>query len=1086
MCVWSVVAAATLGAALLGGCGDDDPVAPAAAKVTMSGARDIEVGDIITLTAASDGANAPVFSWSTSDPAVVVVGTPGAAHVQVGGASAGGPVTIGVTDTANGNGSDSASVTVSAYSGGLAESSWPRTRADNGNTGQGAIATGGAFKGRPGGAPTKGGSVGFVATQAKLLWSCNLGGEAFIEGTPVVGEDGTVYLAVRTASGHPVCAVTPPAPPAPAAVEWSSTVDVALLTVGADGDIYCGSLGSGSGPGDNYYRLDSTNGSEVWGAPVSAGPGTHFTASGPGIGSDGTLYVSGSDGVLRAISPGGTVKWTLAVGNYLDGGPALGSDGRIYVAGVDTSDAAALFAVADETTAGSVKWTRVLPVVDGKTPIEAGSVVMGGNGQVYVAARDDENYGLFYSVIPGDTAPTPVYGCLTPIESFRFAVSRNMVAENGTLYSSFLALDAISPAGSLLWSTKLHTERRPVVLGDGTVVATLTDGRVVGFSPGTNHKSGQPAGTPIWQFQAGSHTTELAVRGDGTAAGTVIYFGSADGFLYAISPVPADVPCVVAAPSEITFSGSVLTGSTAAEPVRITNAGSDTLKWDITFEDTGGTPITTWLSAAQTTGTCVAGEWNETTVSVDISASGANPGDTLEAYVVITGVDNDTPTTDAADSPKKIHVTVYVGGDRYVDAASGNDAWNGFYATYTSGSDGPWKTLTHALTTAMTPGDVIHVADGTYDATGNGETFPFILSGQSIIGNAGDPSAVVIDPEGGARAFDMSSGLVRGVSIQNSVAPSPGPIEQDSYGGAINGQDLLVDRCEFVGNSAAIGGALFLWEGCRVTDSTFTGNTASDGGGAVYANVYDFLNPPRITGCVFDGNSTGDAAYPEPFLGGGAVYTCMGVAIEDCVFVANENTNANTGRGAAVYVTDLGKSSIVNSLFIGHDGAAVTVAVGHSLSLRNCTVTGNSVGVQVLALRPDTPDLGCLEVLDSVVYFNGGNSGADNDINTDGIDPAWGWITYSDVGPGVYAAASADHSAGTGNLSADPAFVEIASGPTADPADDHYLDQSGSPCVDAGSRTAAEAGLDGKTTDPAGSPAADSGTVDMGYHYLVP
>jgi predicted outer membrane repeat protein len=274
--------------------------------------------------------------------------------------------------------------------------------------------------------------------------------------------------------------------------------------------------------------------------------------------------------------------------------------------------------------------------------------------------------------------------------------------------------------------------------------------------------------------------------------------------------------------------------------------------------------------------------------------------------------------------------------------------------------------------------------------------------------------------------------------------------------------------------------------GCRATDSTFTGNTASDGGGAVYANVYDFLNPPRITGCVFDGNSTADGAYPDPFLGGGAVYTCMGVAVEDCVFVANANTNAATGRGAAVLATDLGKSSITNCLFIDHDGAAVTSAVGHSVSVRNCTVTGNGVGVQVVALRSEVKDLASIEALDSIIYGNGGNSGADNDINTDGIDPTWGWITYSDVGPGVYEAAPAGHSAGTGNISADPTFVEAVSGSGTDPSDDYYLDQSGSPCVDAGGSTAAAAGLDGRTTDPADSPDADSGAVDMGYHYLVP
>lgn len=47
----------------------------------------------------------------------------------------------------------------------------------------------------------------------------------------------------------------------------------------------------------------------------------------------------------------------------------------------------------------------------------------------------------------------------------------------------------------------------------------------------------------------------------------------------------------------------------------------------------------------------------------------------------------------------------------------------------------------------------------------------------------------------------------------------------------------------------------------------------------------------------------------------------------------------------------------------------------------------------------------------------------------------------------------------------------------------YYLDQAGSPGVDSGSRSAEEAGLENRFTDPAEAPAPDAGVVDRGYHY---
>jgi len=51
------------------------------------------------------------------------------------------------------------------------------------------------------------------------------------------------------------------------------------------------------------------------------------------------------------------------------------------------------------------------------------------------------------------------------------------------------------------------------------------------------------------------------------------------------------------------------------------------------------------------------------------------------------------------------------------------------------------------------------------------------------------------------------------------------------------------------------------------------------------------------------------------------------------------------------------------------------------------------------------------------------------------------------------------------------------------PQGEYYLDPD-SPCIDAGSRSASEAGLSDRTTQADGKP--DTGTVDMGFHYPVP
>ena len=65
---------------------------------------------------------------------------------------------------------------------------------------------------------------------------------------------------------------------------------------------------------------------------------------------------------------------------------------------------------------------------------------------------------------------------------------------------------------------------------------------------------------------------------------------------------------------------------------------------------------------------------------------------------------------------------------------------------------------------------------------------------------------------------------------------------------------------------------------------------------------------------------------------------------------------------------------------------------------------------------------------------------------------------------------------GEDNIASNPVFVKGPNGK-------HYLDRR-SPCIDAGSRSSAAAGLSCLTTQATGTP--DGGTVDIGYHYPVP
>jgi len=175
------------------------------------------------------------------------------------------------------------------------------------------------------------------------------------------------------------------------------------------------------------------------------------------------------------------------------------------------------------------------------------------------------------------------------------------------------------------------------------------------------------------------------------------------------------------------------------------------------------------------------------------------------------------------------------------------------------------------------------------------------------------------------------------------------------------------------------------------------------------------------------------------------------LTLRRCVITASKNGCGADGGGLLQLDNCLVAGHTVSGLW--RNGSTTNV------ELANCTVCDNGV----YGVARWGSGIGTITIRDTIVYGNG------NDIAGDLGGYA---VSYSDVGDGDFAGSD-------GNITADPQFV-------AGSYHSYYLSQvaagqgSDSPCVDAGSDTAANLGLDGATTRTDAVPDADQ--VDMGYH----
>jgi hypothetical protein len=362
---------------------------------------------------------------------------------------------------------------------------------------------------------------------------------------------------------------------------------------------------------------------------------------------------------------------------------------------------------------------------------------------------------------------------------------------------------------------------------------------------------------------------------------------------------------------------------------------------------------------------------------------------------------------------------------------------------------------------------------------------------------------------GGMRNLDNSNTTISNCTFNGNSADLGGGMCNMGYSAQ---GDFIVSNCTFSDNSAYEGGGVYnesFESGCTYTGCIFSSNSALSGGG-----MFNLISNPNVIDCAFSGNIATDTdgggmcnlgGSPKvsnctlssnsatKYGGGIASAGNSSLAISDCTFsgnyaglygggINNINNNSTTiigctfnGNSAAIYgggmLNENGNMTLTNSIFcsnIAREGGGMYIGY-YNITVTNCTFNGNMATDYVGGINNHVSS--SATVTNSIFWGNSDKGGMNESAQIQGSTII---IDYSCVQGWTGSLG------GVGNIGADPCFV---SGPVGD----YYLSQiaagqaTDSPCVDAGSDTAANLGVDIFTTRTDLYP--DEGMADMGYHY---
>ncbi len=332
-------------------------------------------------------------------------------------------------------------------------------------------------------------------------------------------------------------------------------------------------------------------------------------------------------------------------------------------------------------------------------------------------------------------------------------------------------------------------------------------------------------------------------------------------------------------------------------------------------------------------------------------------------------------------------------------------------------------------------GDTIAVSNGVYDTGGRS------VDGESVTNRVClDKQVTLISENGPENTFIVGVGPLGSNSVRCVYAMADTFVSGFTLTNGHTFADLTYP-------TNIVGGGIRCDGNATVSNCVIIGNEAGYGGGVYSGIVYN---------CTI---STNVATYQ----GGGAFYTTY---LKDCLI---ENNTAGTSSGGTMF-SDLDWCTVR-----GNHADWEAGGVGWGM-LRNCLIVGNSCGqrgggafgswIESCTIADNHADLDAGGIYagkstNSIVYFNSSTSGSNNISGTA--------CQYT---------CSPSLTSGTGNISADPLFV--------DRAGSNYRLAAASPCVNAGleeSWMATASDLDGVNRVLAG--AVDIGVYEADVHTLT-
>ena len=227
----------------------------------------------------------------------------------------------------------------------------------------------------------------------------------------------------------------------------------------------------------------------------------------------------------------------------------------------------------------------------------------------------------------------------------------------------------------------------------------------------------------------------------------------------------------------------------------------------------------------------------------------------------------------------------------YVNVTGGNDSNTGTI-------DNPYQTMAQGISSVDENGTV-KLADGVYSGTGN--------------------TNITINKNMTIQGLSQNGTIINGTDTNWIFTITPGV-------------NVTIQNLTFTNGIAYDGGAILNHGILSISDCTFTENTATHWGGAIYSD--SFKNIMSLTDCTFTKNTA--------LYGGGAIAYLSICNVTNCTFMYNSVIGGDSWCGGAIGAYSLSNSTVTGCTFVGNSVDPIPSSFGGgAIYVYNAALTAN-------------------------------------------------------------------------------------------------------------------------------------------------